>query len=210
MKPENPSRIKWLISIVCIASILSLILSVTAVCRSYCRSENLGIDYLGIIVGVLAILVTCLVAWNIYTIIDMKSEVKKMQDKQKSFVDAMEEKEKDITKNVFNTQARIYDTAVSFEEQILNPRKERFSTGILIDMISTIDLLSRANKYEEADIKLQYYTITIQENANAIKNGFVKEMKRDVFGLLYAIPNRKQLPSFEKFEKQVIDVIDMS
>ncbi len=210
MNTDNPTRIKWVRTIVCIASVISLVLSITALCRSFCRTEDLGFDYLGIIVGVLAILVTCLVAWNIYTIIDVKGEVKKMKDEQGAFILTMEEKEEAISKRVYHTQAGIHKTAVSFEEQFLNPIKERFSTSIIIDMIATIDLLSKAGRYEEADIELRYFTITINENANAVKNGFDKELKNGILRMLYDIPNRNHLPSFEKFEKQVIDVIGMS
>ena len=210
MNRQNPTNSKWGISIAIVASIISLLLSVAAVCRSYCRTEELGVDYLGIIVGVLAILVTCLVAWNIYTIIDVKSEIKKMKDEQNAFIISMEEKEDAISKRVYHTQAGIHKTAVSFKEQFLNPKKERFSTSIIIDMIAAIDALSKAGRYGEADIELSNYAITINENSNAIKNGFDKELKNGILRMLYDIPNRKHLPSFEKFEKQVIEVIGVS
>jgi len=49
---------------------LSLFFSIAAICKALPREA--GFDYLGIIIGILALLVTVLMAWNIYTVIDTK------------------------------------------------------------------------------------------------------------------------------------------
>lgn len=51
-------------------SCVAITLSVIAICNVYPR--QLGLDYLGMIVGVLALLTTILIGWNIYTLIDIK------------------------------------------------------------------------------------------------------------------------------------------
>lgn len=71
MKKESVSI--WTVSIV------SLLLSVIAVCVAIWRSPELSFDYQGVIVGVLSLLVTALVGWNIYTLVDLKSLQNKMQ-----------------------------------------------------------------------------------------------------------------------------------
>lgn len=210
MKTNNSVKNKWIIVIGFIASVISLVLSVWAICRCYYRTSNLEFDYLGVIVGVLAILVTCLVAWNIYTLIDLNAKVKSIQDEQSGFMISLDDRVNSISKRVFHTQAGIHQTAASFEEQILNPRKDNISTRIIIDMIATIDALSKADKYEEANIDLEYYSQTIVENTNAIKNGFDRGLSKGILGMLYDIPNRNKLSSFEKFEKQVLDIIGIS
>lgn len=193
-----------------IASVLSLGLSALAICRCYYSADFLELDYIGVIVGILAILVTCLVGWNIYTVIDLNTKVKNIQDEQSNFIISLDDRVNSISKRVFYTQAGIHQTAASFEEQILNPRKDNISTRIIIDMIATIDLLSKADKYEEANIELEYYASTIAENANAIKNGFDRGLSNGILGMLYDIPNRNKLSSFKKFEKQVLDIIGIS
>ena len=52
---------------------VSLILSVTAVCMAYYHTPDLGFDYQGVIVGVLSLLVTVLIGWNIYNLIDLNN-----------------------------------------------------------------------------------------------------------------------------------------
>lgn len=56
-------------------SLIAIILSIVAICNIYPR--ELGIDYLGWIVGILALLTTVLLGWNIYTIIDIKESHKR-------------------------------------------------------------------------------------------------------------------------------------
>lgn len=55
-----------------VISSVSLLLSVIAVCVAVWRSPELGFDYQGVIIGVLSLLVTVLIGWNIYTLIDLK------------------------------------------------------------------------------------------------------------------------------------------
>gem|GEM_PF-2775313 len=202
-------------------SMLALVLSVISVCRSYCRTEDLGFDYSGVFVGVLSVLVTFLVAWNIYSVIDINSKVKEMQKEIKEAKLSINEKTSDIEKEtkdkidgistrVFKTQSDIYKTAVSFEERIINPRMDNIPTIIIIDMIAAIDLLSKAGSFEEANIHLGYYTIAIKDNANTIKNRFDNGMKTNILSMLYGIPNRGKLLAFEKFEKEVLNVMGIN
>lgn len=51
-----------------------LALSVSIGCLCHILPRELGIDYLGWIVGVLALLTTILLGWNIYSVIDIKSK----------------------------------------------------------------------------------------------------------------------------------------
>lgn len=77
-------------------NILSLALSVTAIaisiialCRVYPNTSDLEMDYQGIIVGILALLVTVLIGWNIYTLMDFNS-ARKYVDDMKMGIDKQE------------------------------------------------------------------------------------------------------------------------
>ena len=70
----------------CILSILAIILSILAICFSLPRIE-LSFDYLGLITGILGVLVTVLIGWNIYALIDFRQEKQRLVqyfDEQKS------------------------------------------------------------------------------------------------------------------------------
>ena len=58
-----------------ITSITALILSVIAVCVAAWRSPDLAFDYQGVIVGVLSLLVTALIGWQIFNVVEVNKKV---------------------------------------------------------------------------------------------------------------------------------------
>lgn len=73
MKKEIRSN-DWLIYTALTSSGVAIVISIIAICFSCPRNSGLGFDYQGILVGVLSLLVTVLIGWNIYTFIDIKEE----------------------------------------------------------------------------------------------------------------------------------------
>jgi hypothetical protein len=65
MKKEN--------LILCLG-IIAIAISIVAVCISAYRSPELGFDYQGVLLGILTLLVTVLIGWQIYTFIDFNSK----------------------------------------------------------------------------------------------------------------------------------------
>jgi len=62
-------------------SIVSLLLSVIAVCVAVWRSPELDFDYQGVLVGVLSLLVTVLIGWQIYSIVDFNRKIADIERK---------------------------------------------------------------------------------------------------------------------------------
>lgn len=70
MKKEN-----WAL----LLSGLSLLISIIAICIAGYRTPTLGFDYLGVLVGVLSLLVTVLIGWQIYSMLDAKNAIANMK-----------------------------------------------------------------------------------------------------------------------------------
>lgn len=64
---------------------ISLVFSIFALCRAYPR-ESLGFDYMGVIVGLLALLVGFLVAWQIYKTIDVDKKIAMMSNSSRDAI----------------------------------------------------------------------------------------------------------------------------
>ncbi|MEG1726053.1 MAG: hypothetical protein RR313_11730 [Anaerovoracaceae bacterium] len=54
-----------------ILGIVSLMISVIALCVAVYRTPELSFDYQGVLIGILSLLVTVLIGWQIYTFIDI-------------------------------------------------------------------------------------------------------------------------------------------
>lgn len=63
----------------------ALLLSLLAVGFTFCRTTPIEIDWLGILVGILALLTTILLGWQIVSYMGFKDEIKKEIEKEKSF-----------------------------------------------------------------------------------------------------------------------------
>lgn len=111
-----------------IMSLIALALSVWALAWSHPSDPSrLRFDYLGLIVGMLAILVTALVAWQIYTVIDMKESMKQQKAYIRGAIDAQElaiarldaeynSRNKGLDDKInFGEVYKLYDLAKSFE-----------------------------------------------------------------------------------------------
>lgn len=60
----------------------SVLLSIASICISLLRSEPLTWDGMSALVGILSLLVTLLLGWQIYTFIDIKGRIKEMVKKE--------------------------------------------------------------------------------------------------------------------------------
>lgn len=85
----------WFILIVNMAfSIINLV----AVCVNYPRWEKLSFDYLGVIVGILSILVTILLGWQIFINISMEKKIdKKIHEAQIKMIKRINDKVYDVS-----------------------------------------------------------------------------------------------------------------
>lgn len=59
------------------AILISFTFSIISLCSSLPR--NSGMDYIGVIVGILSLLVTILIGWNIYTVVDFNRKNNSME-----------------------------------------------------------------------------------------------------------------------------------
>lgn len=90
------SKWLWLFSL-----IISLA-NIVVVCLSLPAGHEPDFDYLGLIVGSLSILVTVLIGWNIYTLVDFKENIKQMKDIKEEVVDITEQAVLDTKLHLFN------------------------------------------------------------------------------------------------------------
>lgn len=179
-------------------------LSIIAICRTCCRTIDLGLDYIGIIVGVLAILVTVLVTWNIYSVIDANNKIKDYQREIDILKEINEGNVKKLEKKTNEVQGRLFSTATSIEEKIIDPSKMAIYTDMIFNVILSIDSLSCAESFVFADKKLEQYVIMLKSNYDSFKKNIESDSKKDILELLFGIPNKEKLKNFKEFKEIVV------
>lgn len=88
-----------------ILSSIAIVISIITMCLTMPRRE-MSIDYLGLITGILGVLVTVLIGWNIYMIIDFRQERENLKQ-------YFEEQKKSV-------QSVGHDLLVTYKNQLLN------------------------------------------------------------------------------------------
>lgn len=83
-----------------ISLLYSTILTTICICNIFPRSENLNFDYSGIIVGILSILVTLLMGFNIWNAIDMKNEIDKVKKQFEDFYSSIHKKQEELDNKI--------------------------------------------------------------------------------------------------------------
>ena len=83
-----------------ISLLYSTILTTICICNIFPRSENLNFDYSGIIVGILSILITILIGWNIWNVIDMKTDIDKVKKQFEDFYSSIHKKQEELDKKI--------------------------------------------------------------------------------------------------------------
>lgn len=203
MDMQTTTKSKWSIITWIIISVLALLFSIIAICRSFYRTVDLGFDYMGVIVGVLAILVTCLVAWNIHSAIDANHKISEVRNEvnmlQSSIISDRLASERKINK----LKAELYDNVVSINRHIIGFEKSAVSTHMLIYMLSSIDYLSRSEEFVVAESQIDYYYVMTKNDLELIKKDIDKEAFDGLYRLLYEIPNKEKIKNFSKLEELI-------
>lgn len=203
MDTKTTTESKFKIVMWRIVAAIALSLGVFSTCRLYYRTADLGFDYIGIIVGVLAILVTCLVAWNIYSVIDANNKIKEMQTKIENLQSSIASDKLSSERKINKIKAELYDNIVSINRHILGFEKSAVSTHMLINMVSSIDYLARAEEYAAADLQIEFYYVMTKDDIEFIKKDLDNKDFGGVLRLLYEIPNKEKIKNFSKLEELI-------
>jgi len=81
-----------------ILSVIAIAISIAAICFVLCRIEPITIDWMGMLVGILSMLVVILIGWNIATLVDARGIYKEFEslknNYEKKFIDLKNEADK--------------------------------------------------------------------------------------------------------------------
>ncbi len=90
-----------------IGLLYSIILTTICICNIFPRSENLNFDYSGVIVAILSILITILIGWNIWNVIDMKTYIDKAKNQVEDFYSGIKKEQEELDKKITELDKKI-------------------------------------------------------------------------------------------------------
>lgn len=138
-----------------ILSFIAIVLSIVAICVSLPRTD-MCFDYLGLVTGILGVLVTVLIGWNIYMIIDFRQEKEKLQqyfDEQKKSVREVGNDLRATFRNQLSQSALLEKSIADVCSQLMGLNKGvPLSFSYLFHLLGAIVSASQAENYEACNI----------------------------------------------------------
>lgn len=166
-----------------LVSIIALCFSIAAIIVVYPR-VTLGIDYLGLIVGMLSFLITLLMGWNIYTLVDFKNKIKDIENVKSDFRKIFE-----INKATYLTHVADLEESISILYGLkLGQYKDK---DVEIEWIA--NLISASLHYAKIG-DIGKAEVLIHESNEAIKHVDGQKIdRRRCFLLAHLLENHKEL-----------------
>lgn len=113
-----------------VLSIIAIAISILALCYAYPSVETLQLDYLGLIIGILALLVTVLIGAQILNAVTVRKDMTKMED---MFVE-LRNSCQDAVNTVHKNATERIDKGLKLVRDIANRNMEALSELILLRM----------------------------------------------------------------------------
>lgn len=179
------NAIKWFLSIV------SFLFSLAVLCKAFPRlieiPNETGFDYMGFIVGVLSLLVTVLLGWNIYSVIDLRNIKSELEDVKST-----------SRCNSYKTSVVVFASMSDFYQRN-NDVNNVFYYNVLT--------LSYALKY--GDMELANNLIDeLKKDMDSNHLSFYENTKDTMIGLLYECVH--EVPNLKYNINKIVDIINRS
>lgn len=158
---------------------LSLILSIISLCNSHpCTS---GLDYIGVIVGILSLLVTILIGWNIYTVIDFNKKKEELSKNEAVLSDLILRVNNNTTAD---SAALEFNFAYLYAYLLTNNEPLGLGFWYINHTLNAILKYSEIAKYKECNALVEMLLSTITEPPKIKVN---KKRKEDLLKLVLSI-----------------------
>ena len=159
--------------------IASLVMSTVTMCHSFPRIY--GIDYIGVIIGILSLLVTILIGWNIYTVIDFNKKKEELSKNEAVLSDLILRVNNNTTAD---SAALEFYFAYLYAYLLTNNEPLGLGFWYINHTLNAILKYSEIAKYKECNALVEMLLSTITEPPKIKVN---KERKEDLLKLVLSI-----------------------
>lgn len=176
-------------------SLISLLLSIIAIIRTFYRNIELQFDYLGIIIGVLSILFTILIGWNIWSIIEnrgLEYRVKRQLNYAHNKID-------------YNLGIIYGDFSQMIAMNVSNGTKELLKVLMLMHMVNSLKILS---KFPDTNQEVNSIANTIANVMETTKSICINSKDaQSILELFGEIDRRENIEGLTKIKEELFNFI---
>lgn len=168
-------------------SLIAIAFSVVALCRTCPRLENLNFDYMGVIVGILSLLITILIGWNIFQVVDLKThkrDVELLKEEVAKEINYIHNKVDFNTGMGHCVNAQVIASSLCIESKCL------LKYQMIYQCLLGVKTLSNLNEFKSCSDAVDTVCNVIQQTSDLI---LTDEERQDLKELFYTINSRDEI-----------------
>lgn len=168
---------------------ISLAISIVTLCISEPRAE-MSFDYLGFLVGILSLLVTVLIGWNIYCLVDIRRMKSEIQAIRIDYLSAINQNKADVC----------HIAGDIFYRNLVGDKPYSDSYYLIYYRISEVLYYSRIGEFGMCSAVIKSI-IEIYGRWHDVK--FSKAQKQNLWQILAAVLNQEKIPNYPQLVELV-------
>lgn len=177
---------KWYIVLLCV----TLIISVASLSLSLCRIEPVTLDWLGILVGVLALLTSVLLGWQVFSIINLRG----MEGQLKKLEEISRKGDSQAIGKAYDGIATLYITSLPDRSKTTDELINDHLYGYLLFTALAMAMQSEAGNYEYCE-SIIGHLLKMEQDKIKISTG----QRNNIFDIAVKISGQSKISNFQDY-----------
>ncbi len=177
-----------------VIAMIAVVMSVTSFIVAICRIEPITIDWMGILVGVLGLLTSVLLGWQVFSIINLRG----MESKLKNLEEISRKGDSDAIGKAYDGIATLYITSLPDESKTKEELVSNHIYGYLLFTALAMLTKSEAGNYGYCEATIGHL---LKMNVEQLS---INERQRDnLFDIAIKIPYKERLKNYPDYLKWI-------
>lgn len=177
-----------------IIAVIAIIVSITSLVITLCRMDPITIDWMGILVGVLGLLTSVLLGWQVFSIINLRG----MEGKLKDLEEISRKGDSEAIGKAYDGIATLYITSLPDENKTKEEIISNHIYGYLLFTALAMLTKSEAGNYGYCEATIGHL---LKMNVDQLS---INEGQRDnLFEIALKIPYKEQLKNYPDYLKWI-------
>ena len=178
--------------------IVALIFSITALIASLCRIEPIKVEWMGIMIGILGLLTSVLLGWQVFSIINLRG----MEVKLKNLEDTSRKGDSEAIGKAYDGIATLYITSIPDENKTQDELVTDHLYGYILFTAMAIAMQCGAGNYEYCESTIGHI-LKIDQNKFKIN----KHQRDNIFEIVAHISSHGNIKNFPDYLRWIATLV---
>ena len=199
-KEEHVKRFRVIHTIIILVDLITLTVSIIILCRILPRTETLQFDYIGVIIAILSILVTVLIGWNVYSIIDLRKYSEKYKTDTQTLANLLYTENYGRVNYQMQTEQSLFDI---YHYLVLKQSPLGLEYNFLLHGLCTLQSASQNEHYELCNELVKALNEIFVDTSKIKMNSVAKNGLLNIYS---SIPNKDKIENINSIILKIAQI----